>query len=378
MSGRFDRRSTGLAPRILHVFPSFEIGGAQARFAQIAGHFGPLFEHCVFALDGRADARRLVAADVPLDIATPAFDKRRQLANVWKFRGILDATPHDLLLTYNWGAVDWALANRLGRRVRHIHLEDGFGPEEADRQLPRRVWYRRIALTGSHTVVVVPSQTLYAIATRAWRLSARRVRYIANGIDCARFTPAAAPAAADGTLTIGTVATLRAEKRLGRLLEAFALARARLPLRLIVVGDGPERAALEAQAGQLALGDGIVFAGATSSPETFYRQMDIFALSSDTEQMPYSVLEAMACGLPIVATDVGDIRAMVAADNQPFVVPARTPDAIADALLALARDGGLRSRLAAANRAAALARFDVNAMFARYLALFEGREPDLR
>ncbi|MBL8835189.1 MAG: glycosyltransferase family 4 protein [Alphaproteobacteria bacterium] len=368
-----------MASRILHVFPSFEIGGAQARFAQIAGHFGARFDHCVFALDGRADARNLVPAGVPLRIVTPDFDKRRQLANIWTFRGILATTPHDLLLTYNWGAVDWALANRLGRRIRHIHMEDGFGPEEADRQLPRRVWYRRIALTGGHTIVVVPSQTLRRIATETWRLSARRVRYIANGIDCARFAPATpASPVATGPVTIGTVATLRAEKNLGRLLDAVAAARRQSPLRLIVVGDGPERAALEAQAARLALGDSVVFAGATSTPETFYRQMDVFALSSDTEQMPYSVLEAMACGLPVVATDVGDIRAMVATANLPFIVSTRTPDAIAAALLALARDRELRLRVASANREAALDRFDVNAMFGRYLALFEGREPDLR
>ncbi len=368
-----------MAPHILHIFPSFEIGGAQARFAQIVGQFGDSFEHSVFALDGCTDARRLVPPGVPLRISTPQFDKQRQIANIWTFRSILAAMPHDLLLTYNWGAVDWGLANRLGRRVRHIHMEDGFGPEEADRQLPRRVWYRRLALTGAHTVVVVPSQTLHRIATETWRLGAKRVRYIANGIDCNRFAPAVR--AGSGTaesIVVGTVATLRAEKNLGRLIDAVAIARAQLPLRLIVVGDGPERAALEAQAGRLALGDAVVFAGATSSPEDFYRQMDVFALSSDTEQMPYSVLEAMACGLPVVATDVGDVRAMVAAENHPFIATARTPDAIAAALLALAGDRDLRLRVASANRAAALDRFDVKAMFSRYLALFEGREPDAR
>lgn len=345
-----------MAPRILHVFPSFEIGGAQARFAQIAAHFGARFEHCVFALDGRADAQRLIAPGVPLRVTAPEFDKRRQLANIWTFRGILNATPHDLLLTYNWGAVDWALANRLGRRIRHIHMEDGFGPEEADRQLPRRVWYRRIALTGAHTVVVVPSQTLQKIATEIWRLSARRVRYIANGIDCVRFAPApSAGPAGDGPITIGTVATLRAEKNLGRMLDAFALARAQCPLRLIVVGDGPERAALEAQAARLALGDGVVFAGATSSPETFYRQMDVFALSSDTEQMPYSILEAMACGLPVVTTDVPPMPEV--AGEGGIVFPAGRPDALAACIRSLADDPARAAALGAAGRRRVVERF---------------------
>ena len=78
------------------------------------------------------------------------------------------------------------MANRFHPLARHVHIEDGFGPEERVHQLPRRVWFRRLALSGPHTKIVLPSHNLVRIATEQWRLGGQ-VRYIANGIDCDRF-----------------------------------------------------------------------------------------------------------------------------------------------------------------------------------------------
>jgi glycosyltransferase involved in cell wall biosynthesis len=359
--------------RLLHIFPSFELGGAQARFAQIANHLGHHFEHTLIALDGNEDARRLVDRAVALQIVEFEYDKRSQLQSLFQFRRELEQRPHDLLLTYNWGAVDWALANRLRRPSRHLHFEDGFGPDEAERQLPRRVWFRRIALTGRHTIVVVPSLTLKAIAHDVWSLSDERVSYVPNGIDCARFCPGGAKSSHSDRVLIGTVASLRPEKNVSRLIEAFGVLCRTAAARLLIVGDGPERRKLERLCDELGLSHVVEFAGATTTPEHFYRTMDIFVLSSDTEQMPYSVLEAMATGLPIVSTDVGDVAHMVSEANRAFVVRERSPSAFAAAMLRLVNEPSLRSHVGAENRLAASKRFDLELMLARYSSLFEGR-----
>jgi glycosyltransferase involved in cell wall biosynthesis len=359
--------------RLLHIFPSFEIGGAQARFAQIANHFCDRFEHTVIALDGCVAAQRLVSSAVKMEIVSLSYDKQDQLRSLWRFRSVLEQRPHDLLLTYNWGAVDWALANRLRRRSRHIHMEDGFGPDEAHAQFRRRIWFRRLALTGAHTTVIVPSQTLRAIARDVWRLPDRRVIYLPNGIDCARFRTREPAMREPASALIGTVASLRPEKNLARLIQAFAVLRRATDARLLIVGEGPERPALERLSAELGIAHSVDFAGATASPEHFYRTMHVFALSSDTEQMPYSVLEAMATGLPIVATDVGDVAHLVSAPNRPFVLGDRSPDAFARALSALAGQPDLRAQIGAANRMAASTRFDLELMLARYLSVFEGR-----
>jgi glycosyltransferase involved in cell wall biosynthesis len=268
--------------------------------------------------------------------------------------------------------MDWALANR-ATRLPHLHMEDGFGPEERDRQLPRRAWARRLLLR--HSDVMLPSQTLLRIARDIWRLPAPRLRFIPNGIDTARFAGAAPidrarlDALGHGPV-IGTIAALRAEKNLPRLLDAFAHLRASAPARLVIVGDGAARPALEREAQARGIAASVLFAGHSAEPERWMASFDIFALSSDTEQMPLSVLEAMAAGLPVVATDVGDVRQMVSAENQPLIVP-RDAGAMA-AALAAARGLGA----GAANRARAVAAFDQAGMFARYrevLGLPSGR-----
>jgi glycosyltransferase involved in cell wall biosynthesis len=350
---------------LLHVFPTFAVGGAQMRFAQLARLHGERYRHTVIALDGNTDtAARL--AGLPVTCHDLAFDKRKSLETWRRFSAALRAIRPDILLTYNWGAIEWALINRLERLARHIHIEDGFGPEEAKTQLTRRIWMRRLALSGKDTIVILPSRNLEKIALDVWSLPRHRVRYIPNGIDCARF---ASPPRdnLDGRLVVGTVAALRREKNIGRLIRAFAGMVAARDAELLIVGEGAERIALEQLTGDLNISSRVRFAGQSERPEEWYSRMNVFALSSDTEQMPLSVLEAMAAGLPVLATDVGDVAQMVSEQNRGYVVPA---DRFAAALTQLSGDEAAQRAIGAANRSKARAQFDENDMAARYAALF--------
>ncbi len=353
------------APLIMHVFPEFGVGGAQVRFAAIANHYGAAFRHIVLSLDGNLGCRERLRPD--LDVTFPTVDAPKQatVANVWRFHRLLRAWRPALLVTNNWGAIEWAMANLLPV-TRHVHIEDGFGPEERNRQLPRRALFRRLVL--AHSLVVLPSRNLQRIATTVWRLPAARVRYIPNGVNVDRFATARAPDRAVQTPpVIGTVAALRVEKNLTRLLRAFAAVAA--PARLVIAGDGSERAALEELARSLGLGERVRFTGHIDDPAPLYAGFDVFALSSDTEQMPLSVIEAMAAGLPVAATDVGDVRAMLSAENAPFVCKLQEAD-LTRSLSALVADPALRTRIGAANQAKARAEFDQAAMFRAYGALW--------
>jgi glycosyltransferase involved in cell wall biosynthesis len=368
-------------PHLLHVFSTFAVGGPQTRFAALANRLGAKYRHTIFALDG--DLACVARLDPDIDAKAVALRLPKggaiNLANLFRIRRRLATTRPDVLLTYNWGAIEWVLAERWRPLVpRHIHLEDGFGPDEsADRQLLRRVLLRRFVL-GSGVRVVVPSQTLLRIATATWRLPPRSVVYIPNGIDADRFAEQADQSfdalldTADGHLIVGSLGGLRREKNLARLIRIFAALSVELPARLVIAGEGPEMPALATLAKSFGVADRVILMGSIDRPERLLGYFDVFALSSDTEQMPYSILEAMAAGLPIVATDVGDVADMVAPENRPFVVAARDEAQFTAGLAQLLTDADRRRRLGAANQSRVRAHFAIGKMVAAYDVLFGG------
>jgi glycosyltransferase involved in cell wall biosynthesis len=353
---------------ILHVFPTFKIGGAQVRFAELAKGFDNRFSHTVIAMDGSYAAAQFLPPDVDIKLGGVPAAGGSLMGRLSRYRRDLAAQAPDLLITYNWGSIEWALANlTMGRP--HIHIEDGFGPEEADRQLPRRVWTRRLALRRSQ--VIVPSLTLQHMALHVWRLDSARVHYIPNGIaPCDDFSTPIAALGLDLPRDLPRIAwagAVRREKNLTRLLRAFT------PLKreavLIIIGDGPELDGVRRESETLALGPAIRFLGRRQDVRDIFMQCDLMALSSDTEQMPLAVLEAMDAGLPIASTDVGDVRHMVSQENRPYIVNGSDRE-LGAALGALVMDPAARKGIGTANRRRLRRDFQAKSMIAAYEALF--------
>jgi glycosyltransferase involved in cell wall biosynthesis len=259
-----------------------------------------------------------------------------------------------------------------------VHLESGFGPEEARGQAPRRVLARRLVLKRCRALVV-PSLELARLAREEWRVNPAIIRHIPNGVDCARFAKPAADADPGfvkrrGEKIVGTLAPLRPEKNLGRLIDAFAEVRSAAPARLVIAGDGVERARLEQRVRERGIAERVVFTGNIEAPENVLGCFDVFALSSDTEQMPNALLQAMAAGRAVAAVDVGDVKHLLAPANRDFVVPADTR-ALGGAIETLLADDGQRARLGEDNRAHVRARYDQRRMFAAYGELFRSLLP---
>ncbi len=386
---------------LLHVFSTFAVGGPQTRFATIADRLGRKYRHLIVSMSGRTEATSLLSERVAYDIipvanavARRASDRqgapssrtailntpRNPIANALRFAGQLRRLKPDLLITYNWGALEWAVGNRFGPHLPHIHIEDGFGPDEAVARFRRRIWLRRVGLKRAQAVVV-PSRNLEGIAREEWKLRRVRIVYLPNGVDIPRFS-AAMPLAdrafgkRPGELIVGTCAALRQEKNLARLIRAFA-ACGPANARLVIVGDGPERASLQMVVTENDLTGRVLFTGYLAQPERALANFDIFAMSSDTEQMPYGLLEAMAAGLPAAATDVGDIKSIVAEGNRPYIVSIADPAALTAALRTLLRDPALRARLGAENREKARREFSLDTMIAGYDRLFGTSYPSV-
>jgi glycosyltransferase involved in cell wall biosynthesis len=168
---------------------------------------------------------------------------------------------------------------------------------------------------------------------------------------------------------IGTVAGLRAVKNLPRLVRALAAMTDR-KARLVIVGEGPESERIAAEARARGVASRLLMPGFLADPARWIGQFDIFALSSDSEQFPISLIEAMAAGLPAVATAVGDVREIVSQDNRPLIVEPSDEAAFAAALDSLSDRPDLRKAIGQANREKAMAEFDEKAMIARYGRLY--------
>lgn len=356
----------GRAVSILHVFPSFSIGGQQRRLATLIEAFGPVFSHKIISLDGDVSAAALFAAPPPIEklvIEKSGFVTAR---NITRLRKAIAESGADILCTYNFGSIEAVIANRLGVRLPHVHHEDGFGADEArGRPNRKRGFARRVLLAHSH--VVVPSKGLEEIALRSWRIDRKRIAHIPVGIDFARFR--AQRSARSGPVIVGSVGSLRAEKNFARLIRCFEAASERRDARLVVYGDGPERRALTELASQSKAHAEISFPGATSDVTDALSKIDIFALTSDTEQMPTSLLEAMAAGLPVIATAVGEVLEMLGEKSGAFIIRVDDEAAFARELRALIDSPELRNRLGAANRRRAEA-FDARAMIAAFRELY--------
>ena len=300
---------------ILHAFPSFALGGAEARLVQLANALsGEGFFHRIAAMDDCYEAGERLSPKVAWEPLRVPNRRGGGLANRAFFRKLLRREKADLLLSYNWGAIEWAAADTPAVTPQ-VHVVDGFGRDEAQRRLPRRNWTRRLLLGLQRTPTIVASRHLESIATSEWWLPASRVAFIPNGVDFDGIAARRAQrTAADGPeITIGTVAGLRPEKNIGRLIRAFASIQRDFPVRLVIVGDGSERQGLERLSRELNLASKVEFTGYLKDPLSRLAGFDVFALSSDTEQLPIALLEAMACGMPAVATEVGDVGLIVPA-----------------------------------------------------------------
>jgi glycosyltransferase involved in cell wall biosynthesis len=175
-----------------------------------------------------------------------------------------------------------------------------------------------------------------------------------------------------GAPVLGVVCELRAQKALEVLFEAAALLLVEFPtLKVLVAGDGPERARLEEGARRLGVADTVLFLGIRRDVPAVLAAVDVAVLSSDYEGSPLSVMEYMAAAKPVVSTRVGGVPELVAEDVHGLLVEPRDPEALAEAVARLLRDPALARRLGAEGRRRQQREFSLEAMVGRIEDLYE-------
>ena len=358
-----------LPPKILHVFDGFRVGGTEVRTCNVINHLGKRFRHVVVSNNGNFDAARHIEADIDVRYLHPkttgGFYPKALLSIC---RALREISP-DLMIAYEWGAIDWVLVSRLVGCCPTIMTVEGFEDSELFVQNRRRLLIRRL-LYGRCDKVVVCSRTLYDIALEKWKLQPPRLLHIPNGVDCRKFTPSAETRGQTGEVRLGVVASLIKLKNHIKLLKCLAELSESVHFSLHIAGEGPERENLKQFCRESGLDEKVHFLGHVHDTPSFLKGLDIFCLASITEQMPMSVLEAMATGLPIVSTDVGDVKLMVSEENKPFITDLDDDTQYTQALKKLIGDRSLRTVIGRANRHKCLDLYDEQLMFKRYEELY--------
>lgn len=361
--------------KILHIFPSFEVGGSQRRLVGYINRSAAPFDHYIYAMDDCYSAGQAINGFKKAPFPAKAIPKNDMRKAIKTCRKLMNQMKPDLIVTYNWGSIEWNLANLSEKICPTVHIQDGFAEDEQSeekflRRMMRGFSYRRAS------AVVVPSNQLREIAASSWKINAAKLHYIPNGIDVDLFdqsneTKAAKKYGIEPRHTvIGTIARLKPEKNIGRLIEAYSKIENDFPdTKLVIVGDGMGMAALKMLAERICIKDNVIFTGNLDRPEEIVPAFDIFALSSDTEQMPISVLEAMAAGKPVVSTDVGDVKAMVAPENT-SLVDGMNAGTLAASIAALLSDTRRRKSIGFANQKLARERYSLDKMIETYDNLF--------
>jgi glycosyltransferase involved in cell wall biosynthesis len=225
----------------------------------------------------------------------------------------------------------------------------------------------------------VPSHDLRDYAVKVVGIPADRIRVIESGVDPSRFPIAPAPPAERERLglpadarVIGTVGRLVPEKDHPTLFEVFLRVRRAVPgARLLLVGDGPLRSELEERSRRLGLADSVSFLGSRGDVPALYRSMDLMVSTSRWEGLSNVLLEAMAAGVPVVATRVGGTSRVVEDGVTGFTADPGDAPLIADQAVRLLTDPSLAARLREAAREKVLREFSISRMSREYESLYE-------
>jgi glycosyltransferase involved in cell wall biosynthesis len=237
--------------------------------------------------------------------------------------------------------------------------------------------YRRLVRMTDNLVdgIVVNCDFVQRHLEQEERVPASRIQLCYNGIDLETFRAAEAPRPpelAPDSFVIGVVCALRPEKGLSTLLEAFArVRRLRAGMKLAIVGDGPMLEPLQAKARALGIREDCVFARATFEVTEWLRAMDIFVLPSLSEALSNALMEAMACGCPVVASNVGGNPELVRNGETGLLFKPGDVERLAVALQVLVENQSLRERLADAGAKFVQERFSIRASAERMGEIYE-------
>jgi len=355
--------------RVLILNATYVVGGAERNLQLLALHLHSRFDLHVCSLYQPGEiGEQIREAGIPFHALYG--HSRTDWRVLPRFLSLLRRIRPEVLLTVDapYAVLYAVLAKRLKIARKLVIAVHSFGKIKRTREM---AFARRFAAGATDVLIVLTeSHRRFLLEQEGWQ--AHEVVVIPNGVDLQRFTPEGGNlreqwGLSPNTPAFGVVAGLRPEKNLFRFLRvAQQVLSALVEARAFVVGDGELRHDLETSSQQMQCASRIVFTGALHDIPAVWRSLDVAVLTSDTEVLPMTLIEAAACAVPAVSTDVGAVRDVVLDGQTGFVVPVEDEDTLAERILYLLRHPEERRAMGRRAREHAEAHFDLRQMVERY------------
>lgn len=367
------------APLVVHIIHRLGIGGLENGLVNLINHMpAERYRHAIICMTQSTDFRLRIKAP-----GVEVYELHKQPGHdvglyfrLWRLlRKLRPAVVH----TRNIGTLECQFIALLASVPARVHGEHGRDMADIDGRNATYLRLRKLFRPLISCYIAV-SRDLAQWLQHEVRVPARRVAQIYNGVDQHRFQAASTgnvlPVnfASPGAVILGTVGRMSGEKDQLTLVRAFARARALHPqaiMRLVLVGDGPLKADIEREVSAAQLGEHVWVAGARGDIPEILRSLDIFVLPSLGEGISNTILEAMASGLPVIATRVGGNPELVVENETGLLVSAADPDAMAQAILSYLQHPTRMQQHGLAARARIEREYSMDAMVRQYMAVYD-------
>lgn len=370
------------APLIVHVIHRLDVGGMENGLVNLINHMpAEKYRHAIVSLTESTSFRDRIRRD---DVEFFSLHKKPGqdfglYVRLWRLlRRLRPAIVH----TRNLAAVEAVVPAALAGVPRRVHGEHGRDLQDVDGTKRRYQLLRRVIAPLVHRFIALSGE-LASYLLDSVGVAPAKITCIVNGVDTGKFAPVEGTRSSlpeesgidvSDAIVIGTVTRMQTVKDPLTLVRAFVrlvnqgLAR---PVKLVMVGDGPLLAEVADELRAAGVERHVWLAGSRDDVAELLRSVDVFALSSRVEGISNTVLEAMASGLPVVATRVGGNDEIVEDGKTGCLVPSRSPEALATALAHYVRHPELIREHGRAGRRRAEQRFDINGMVARYTEVYD-------
>lgn len=374
---------SALPPLVVHVIHHLMIGGLENGLVNLINRMPPdRYRHAIICMKDYSDFRNRIENPNVEVFALNRKDGGDWLARVRLFQLIRRLKPA-IVHSRGLSGLDSMLPAILCGVPARIHGEHGRDMDDLDGNNRKAQWLRRIHRPLVNHYIALSKDLASYLETKI-HVPKKRITQIYNGVDFRNFQPnksgreilAESKFADRDCFVIGTVGRMQAVKDQVNLTKAFILLAARMPkkkehLRLLMVGDGPLLSQCEALLNEAGMRHLAWLPGARNDIPDLMRAMDVFVLPSLAEGISNTILEAMACALPVIATHVGGNPELVEPGVTGTLVPAADPPALAAALFQYASNANLVASHGSAGRSRAEADFSIDAMVSSYLGVYD-------